>query len=317
MTGTYDPKELPELAREFGYASMITPVPLERFRGALSYSMPMLHAGLDMDPSAIMFLTAMTQTAGITNTKSGTWLRSFFENAEPRIGDSKTDLAHNEALRRMGLLDDHNQVTWQVKGADGKTDWDRSIVEMSQDINKFTKSTDPAERLGILRQAFGERGGGEASLMNLTQFIDQFPTLQEKMRAFAGGDDILKALGDASPVQKAREAWADLQNVLLDIGKVGLPPVIGGLQLLDNALKELDALFHLDFKDPATGKSPSAHWDPTAYWDHMKAALFGSPSAAGKGGIGSDAVSGGGAGASDLELDLGGLSVAVWRPFRL
>jgi len=242
MTGTYDPKQLPELMRQFAYASMITPVSIPQFQRAISYSMPMLHAGLDMDPAAIMFLTAMTQTAGITNTKSGTWLRSFFENAEPRIGDSKADVTHNLALREMGLLDAQNRVTWQVMDTAGKTDWDASIVKMSELINKFTQATDPAIRLGLLKQAFGERGGGEAALMNLTQFIGQFPVLESKMKSFMGGENILTALTAGSPVQQVRTAWADAQNIMMDIGQHALPAVVAGLKTRDAILHSMDSV---------------------------------------------------------------------------
>lgn len=237
MTGTYDPAKLPELMRQFSYASMITPVPIPQFQRAISYSLPMLHAGLDMDPSSIMFLTAMTQTAGITNTKSGTWLRSFFENAEPRMGISKTDITHNAALRQMGMLDGDNKVTWQVRDDKGKTDWDKSILNMSEAINKFTQTTDPAERLSTIRHAFGERGGGFASLMNLNEFIGQFAVLQQKMKSFQGGDDVITYLNKNSPMQQGRQAWSDLENVLMDIGKIALPPVVDFLKDLDAGLK--------------------------------------------------------------------------------
>jgi hypothetical protein len=100
MTGTYDPEKLPELMRQFSYASLITPAPITSFRNALSYSLPMLHAGLDMDPSSVMFLTAMMQTAGVTNTKSGTWLRSFFERAAPPLDDTPASLKRLGALER-------------------------------------------------------------------------------------------------------------------------------------------------------------------------------------------------------------------------
>lgn len=254
MTGTYDPKQLPELMRQFSYASMITPVPIPQFQKALSYSLPMLHAGLDMDPSAVMFLTAMTQTAGVTNTKSGTWLRSFFENAEPKIGDhlSKGAIEHNEALQRMGLLDAKNDVTWQVKDAAGKTDWDQSIVKMSEAINKFTQATDPATRLSTLRTAFGERGGGEASLMNMTQFIDQFPILQAKMKAFLGGDNILGALNNTT-AQKADVAWAQTQNVLMDLGQTTLPIINAALNAFNATLKLIQNTLGQNTANPLIG----------------------------------------------------------------
>ena len=56
MTGTYDVAKLPELMRQFSYTSNDHPVSIGQFQRAISYSLPMLHAGLDMDPSAVMFL---------------------------------------------------------------------------------------------------------------------------------------------------------------------------------------------------------------------------------------------------------------------
>ena len=76
--------------------------------------MPIFHAGLDMDPSSIMFLTAMMQTAGVTNTKSGTWLRSFFERAAPPLDDTPASLKRLGALERMGLANDQRQQLWMV-----------------------------------------------------------------------------------------------------------------------------------------------------------------------------------------------------------
>ncbi len=234
MTGTYDPAKLPDLAKSFSYASLITPSSIGQFQNALSYSMPMLHAGLDMDPNSIMFLTAMMQTAGVKSTKSGTWLRSFFENAEPAIGTGPAAQHHNDALKRMGLLGEDNKPNWRVDGPDGKVDWNKSILALSDAIAKFTKSTPVDERLGIIKQAFGERGGGFASLMNLEEFLKQFPLLQEKMKNFQGGQESLEYLSKNSPIQQFRQTWADLQNVLMDAGKIALPEV-------SNALKEFDA----------------------------------------------------------------------------
>lgn len=238
QTGTYDPKQLPELMREFGYASLITPAPIPTFERALSYSQPILHSALDMDPGTIMFLTAMMQTAGISNTKSGTWLRTFFQRSEPSLGDSKSDIIHNAALHEMGLLDKNNQITWQVKDATtGKVDWQSSIIKMSEELNKFLSTHDPATRVQDLKDAFGERGGGFAALMNLPQFIDQFPKLLDKMKAFQGGGDVLDYLSKNSPVMQANLAWSQLQNILMDIGSVALPGAIKGLSALRDLLR--------------------------------------------------------------------------------
>jgi hypothetical protein len=201
----------------------------------------MLHAGLDMDPSSVMFLTAMMQTAGVTNTKSGTWLRSFFERAAPPMDDTPASLKRLGALERMGLADDSRHQTWTVLGSDGKTDWDKSILKLSEIINKWGAKTDPIERIATLQAAFGERGGGFAALMNLPQFIAQFPVLEQKMKAFQGGGDVLDFMAKNSPIQQFHQAWSDFQNVMMDVGAIALPPVVSGLQGLDAALNAIGA----------------------------------------------------------------------------
>ena len=242
MTGTYDPAKIPELMREFSYASLITPASISQFRNALSYSLPILHAGLDMDPGSVMFLTSMMQTAGVTNTKSGTWLRSFFERAAPPLDDTPASLKRLGALERMGLADDQRRQLWMVNGANGKPDWDASILKLSESINRWAKATRPVERIATLQAGFGERGGGFGALMNLPEFIGQFPNLESKMKAFQGGADVVDYLAKNSPMQQFRTAWADAQNVLMDVGSIALPGVTGALREFDGELKALKKL---------------------------------------------------------------------------
>jgi len=241
MTGTYDAKKVPELMRQFSYASMVTPASINTFRNALGYSMPILSGGMRMDPGAVMFLTAMTESAGITNSKSGTWIRSFFEKLMPASGMNLTRSApkHNSALQQMGLLDANGRPSWEVKGVGGKVDWMQSVVKLSQTMNTALGKMDDSTRLSALHQVFGERGGGFGALMNLPEFIAQFPTIVQKMQNWQGGSGGLLEYMAASPVQQGRTAWADLQNVLLDIGQVALPPVLTSLRAFDDLIKNV------------------------------------------------------------------------------
>jgi hypothetical protein len=178
-----------------------------------------------------MFLTAMTQTAGITNTKSGTWIRSFFQRLNPD-DSTKAGAKRTAELRRLGFLDG-NTPTWEVKGADGKVDWMASLPVLAHKMQAWLASMPDAERLNKLKFLFGERGAGFGALMNLPQL------LEKKMNAFQGGDDVLSDLARLSPLQQFKKTWADLTNVLMDLGQVALPPVVGGLQAIDATLKSL------------------------------------------------------------------------------
>ncbi len=150
-------------------------------------------------------------------------------------------------LNAWDFADDSRHQTWTVSGADGKTDWDASILKLSQSINSWAKKTDPIERMATLQAAFGERGGGFGALMNLPEFIGQFPTLEQKMRAFRGGGDVIDYMAQNSPMQQARQAWADMQGVLMDIGSIALPPVVSGLRAFDAGLKDIKSVFDGSF----------------------------------------------------------------------
>jgi hypothetical protein len=240
-TGTFKPEQLPELGRQFAYASMITPVPLPQFERALSYSLPILHAGMGMDPGVAMLLTAMTETAGITNTKSGTWIREYFQRMMFDPKDTKQAHAHNAILEQYGLLKDKHP-TWWVKDAAGKTDWSASIEKLSTMMSAMLAEIPDDQRMGVMRAIWGAQGGGFASLMNLPQFVEQMPVLAQAMKTFKGGENVIDQLFDASPVQQARTAFSDLKLVLMDIGSIALPPFTAALKDIDAILKRIGGI---------------------------------------------------------------------------
>ena len=263
MTGVYEPDKIKDLARKFSYVSLSTNSSLPQFEKTLSYSMPILRAGMGMDPDTIMALTAVSQNAGITSTKSGTWLRSFFQNSEPAVGGGKAAVKHNNALQDMGLLDRNDVPTWKITGADGKTDWNASVAKEGGIIQQHLAGLPVDQRMGVVKNIWGERGGGMASMLSMNTFVDQFVTLAGKIQKFQGGADALEEYAKDNPLQKGREAWRDFQNVLIDIGNTTLPTVNSALTNLDIVLKAL----------PADWEATKKMWGVRA--DNMKAALTG------------------------------------------
>jgi hypothetical protein len=87
-----------------------------------------------------------------------------------------------------------------------------------------------------------------------------------------------------------RKTWADLNIVLLDVGKGALPLVVDGLRLLDAALKELHAgLGWLDGLPGIVADNPIARFDQAAgQWIYSRASMWGgsSPTLSGSGGMG-------------------------------
>lgn len=263
MTGVYEPDKIRDLARKFSYVSLSTNSSLPQFEKTLSYSMPILRTGMGMDPDTIMALTAVSQNAGITSTKSGTWLRSFFEGSEPAVGGGKAAVKHNNALRDMGLLDNNDMPTWKVTGADGRTDWNASVAKQGGIIQQHLAGVPIDQRMGVVKNIWGERGGASASMLSMSTFVDQFVTLAGKIQKFQGGADALEEYAKDNPLQKGREAWRDFQNLLIDIGDKALPLVNSALTNLDIVLKAL----------PADWEATKALWGARA--DNAKAALTG------------------------------------------
>lgn len=241
MTGVFDTEGVKDLARKFSFVSLATNASLPSFEKTLSYSMPVLRTGMGMNPDTVMALTAAAQNAGITSTKSGTWLRSFFQASEPSVGGDDKATQHNNYLRGMGLLDDKNMPTWKVTGADGKTDWNASVVKEGAIIRDHLAGVPIDERMGTVKNIWGERGGAMASMLSMNTFMEQFSIIAQKIQNFKGGASAIEEYTKDNPAQKARETWRDFENVLMNIGDKALPTVNSALTALDDALKRLPA----------------------------------------------------------------------------
>jgi hypothetical protein len=251
MAGVYDPKGVEDIANKFAYASTVTNVPIGRFENSLSYSLPELHGAMGMDAGSVMLLTAMSQNAGILNTKSGTWIRSLFENANPAAGTTKHDESRNNALRQLGLEDAQGKSTWMIPGADGKVDWQASLLKFSEAMNHFTTTvTDPSKRIGIEKAAFGERGMAEAQIVAQDNFLKQLPQYQTQMDRFKGGAGGIADLESSSPLAQFYKTLADSEVMLATFGAAALPAAVAALQAFDAAVNGVTKLLSALTYDP-------------------------------------------------------------------
>jgi hypothetical protein len=301
MAGVYDPKGVEDTANKFAYASTVTNVPIGRFENSLPYSLPELHGALGMDAGSVMLLTAMPQNAGILNTKSGTWIRSMFEGSLPAEGTTAHDRSKNTALQRMGLADDNNKSTWMVAGADGKTDWSASLLKFSEAMNHFTTTvTDPAQRIGLEKAAFGERGMSEAQIVAGDNFLKQLPQYQLQMDRFKGGAGGIADLEATSPMAQFYKTLADSEVALAALGAVALPAAVLALRGFDAAVNAItDMISHkayigLDGKpeylDSLNSGGAQAATLPTGL--ALRAALLNRPGALANGGGPGDSFKG-------------------------
>jgi TP901 family phage tail tape measure protein len=234
MTKEYSPEQIAALIPKFAYLSTVDPEKIKQMEKAASYAVPILQSGLDIDPTDTLLLTAALQRGGITNTKAGTWIREMALRAMPGTSlMSKVAFEkHEHALKEVGLVDDAGKPTWFT---DGKPD----LVKMLDIAGTHAKELPLTERAAVERQLFGAQGAGAFAVLSDPAVMAQIQTLKQEMPNFKTGASFFEDYQKNSPVQQWRDAWADLQKVLMDIGKTALPPVTGGLRVVDDILKEM------------------------------------------------------------------------------
>ena len=241
MTKEYSPDQIKKLAPAFAFLSASNPASLGGIERAASYAVPILQSGLEVDPIETLLLGTALTRAGATNTKSGTWLRNMALNAMPgtslmsKIAFEK----HEAALHKLGLIDGNDKPTWFT---DGKPD----LIKMLSIAGDNAAKIPLTERAGYEKQLFGTQGFGGFALLADPAVKQQIASLMKDMNSSEFKNRYASFMEDysaGSPVQQARQNWADLQNVLMNIGTVILPPLVAGFRSLDQILLNVGALF--------------------------------------------------------------------------
>jgi hypothetical protein len=171
---------------------------------------------------SLLLGTALTR-AGATSTKSGTWLREMALRAMPgtSLMSEKAFEKHEDALHRLGLVDDKDKPTWFTNG---KPD----LLKMLDIAGAHAPNIPLTERAALERQLFGAQGGGGFALLADPAVREQVQTLQREMnspefKARYGG--FVQAYESGSTVQNARTAMQDFNITMMDIGQHVLPGV--------------------------------------------------------------------------------------------
>ena len=230
MEGKYSPEEIAKLAGHFAYLSTTTPVSVEQIERAASYAIPMLRTA-DFDPEQLLLMITSMQRAGIQNTKSGTWISQLATQSFPGTSLMSRMLfeKHEDALRDLGLIDEHEKPTWFT---DGRPD----LVKMTAIAGDAIERMDPAHRLAIEKALWGQQGGRAAGF-----FAD--PTNRAIMGAVAGeekdfisGEQMWRQTLENSPIVQFRTAFAGLNVELMNLGSNVLPFVTNALKKANETL---------------------------------------------------------------------------------
>lgn len=239
QTGAYKPDDMEKVMNSFIYASTITPLTLPQFAGALSYTMPVGKAALDIPPEVSMMATAMMNQMGIRSTRSGTWQRSFWQRLQPAVAPeggelSKAQVQHNRMLQDMGLWTGNvatgvGTQPWMVKG-----DYIQSFMNVTQQLAKWERETDPIKRSSELHNVFMERGLGFAALWNQPQFMAMMPEYVRRMQNFKASG-VLEEYS-SSPIQQARVDREKFQVAMSNFGEKAMPVLTMVLEKLNTML---------------------------------------------------------------------------------
>jgi hypothetical protein len=240
MTKEYEPEELAKLAPMFSFLSTATPMTLPQITKSMSYAVPLLQSAAEIDPAQTMLLGIAMQRAGVTSTKSGTWLRELAVRGMPGQSDlqsKKWFQTHQAELKELGLLDESGEhATWLTNG---KPD----LMKLLDIAGEHAQHIPLERRLVLERSLFGAQGGGAFAVLADPKVREQMRALQKEYPDFV---DRYKTFGEMyrkdSPIQAGREAWGDLQVVLIDIGRIALPPVVAALKQFDDVLKTTNTI---------------------------------------------------------------------------
>jgi hypothetical protein len=277
MTKSYSPEQIAKLAPMFSFLSTATPMSLPQIERSMSYAVPTLQSSLEMDPAEVMLAGVAMQRAGVTNTKSGTWLRELATRAMPGTSmmSKMAYHKHEAALKRLGLVDEHDKPTWFT---DGKPDLQKMLGIAGERI----KGIPLTERAGLERQLFGTQGSGAFSVLSDPQVRDQMTQLKKEYPAFSAQyKNFWETYKGGSPVQQARDSWGALQKVLIEIGTIALPPVVKLLQQLETALKGIQTVLPGGPKKGSPGEAMASGMGPGFAYGLGAGAIVGQPALGG------------------------------------
>lgn len=255
MTKQYSPDQIKKLAPAFAFLSTANPGSLGSIEKAAGYAVPLLQSGLDIDPMQTLLLGTALTRAGATSTKSGTWLRQMATRAMPgsALMSSKMFEKHEDALHRLGLVDESGKPTWFK---DGKPD----LLKMLDMAGKNAPNIPLTDRAALELQLFGAQGGGGFALLSDPAVRQQVQSLRNELNSTEFKNrygSFTEAYAAGSPVQQSRKALADFNIAMMNLGTKVLPAVSGALSDFDKVLQGIRSILPGADKD---GKGGGDKW---------------------------------------------------------
>lgn len=223
MVGKYSEADVTRLAAAFSAMSVSNPMTLAQQKRAFSYAVPVLQAGMDIDPLDTMASSTALARAGIGSTKAGTWIRQMMKGAMPGTSFMSKMMfkKHETALQELGLVDANDKPTWFV---DGKPNELKFLEKVAERLPKI-----PVERrMAVLGGLAGTQGAGALAVL-------AEPVVQEQLKKIAADvkdpksvarmNNFLGEYNRDSSLQNARTTMQTFNVTMAELGTTVLPAV--------------------------------------------------------------------------------------------
>jgi TP901 family phage tail tape measure protein len=252
MTKEYSPEEIKKLAPVFAFLSTANPARLSSIERSAGYAVPLLQSSLGIDPTDSLLLGTALTRAGITNTKSGTWLREMAVRAMPGTAifeSEKKAEHHDELLKKLGLLDDKGKATWMT---DGHAD----VIKMLDIAGPRLAALPMEERVKAERLLFGAQGSGAVAVLGDKAVHEQIGALRQEMNSDEFRNkykNFFSMYNGEVTAQQMRTSIAEFNNTMMDLGKTTLPAV-------NHVLKDLKGILDAIRGVPHPPKASDEKW---------------------------------------------------------
>ena len=232
----YSPQEQQALFSTFAALSTADPRSLSAMTRASGYAVPTL-SELGVDPSTVLLAGTGLAQAGISSTKSGTWIREAVTRAMPGIvlGHKASNAKHEEALRAMHLIDANGKPTWFTNGKPDE-------LKMFEIAGDALQNMPPELRAVYGRAAFGAQGAGAVAVLGDPVVNARMHAIDELRKSKAYTDRYQSFGADyqaGSTVQDARTAISEFNVTMGELARITLP---GANLMLHDFKSALDGL---------------------------------------------------------------------------
>jgi hypothetical protein len=234
--GAYTPAAIQKLMATFAALSTADPRTLAGMTRAAGYAVPTL-SRLGVDPTSVLLAGTALASAGVSSTKSGTWIREAVTRAMPgtSIMSKMIYKKHESALRQFGLVDENGKPTWYT---DGKPD----ELKMFTIAGDAIQGMSPEDRAASGRALFGAQGTGAVAVLGDPVVNARMHAISDiaKSQAFIDrhssyGKDSL----DGSTLQDMRVAMSEFNVTTGELARITLPSLNVALGIFRSMLEGL------------------------------------------------------------------------------